>query len=1204
MFYNADNATFIPLWPVGAPMPAPTSTAELLDLVRKSGLYEGDSFDNRLSTIPDLPEQPVSMASVLVKYGLITKFQAKLLLLGKYRGFRIGPYAIKEQIGQGGMGAVYLAEHTTLSRKVALKVLTPGADSDTKLAVERFLREARAAAALDHPNIVRLHDVGQFGTTYYIVMELVEGDTLDKLVTKSGSLPCGKAVEYIAQAASGLQHAYEKGFIHRDIKPQNLILSKDGTVKILDMGLARSSEERDKLTANIDIGAIVGTADYIAPEQAVNDPNVDIRADIYSLGATFYTLVTGRPPFGGNTTQKLVQHQVKDAPSLTRMDKTLPKELADVVSKMMAKKKEQRFRTPADVIAALTPWLPNSGKIVAGLTRTEAGAAGQETMENFVASSTKSLTKTLKLAVQDPKKKYILIGSVAAGVMLFGALLGYLIFGGKKAETANRGNNLNPVPNTIGGGGGGNPNYQSPTPRTAINQSVYRMDLTQLKPFRVRIKEAAVVEGERGALPQGVAVYAQGPGAESEFSIGLPDDRGTSIAMTHLSKSNGTQLACELEKPAINGGAGVELQPGVDYKLRIECRTDGAARMGVGIHTIVGYKPAAEYTLISLVKGDWQFVEIPFSRSDAGALRFVIENRGQGKVNTMFVRSVEVRQLTSNPTSQVPAPAGTPSSAPIKKAGTIFQFDPKAQLGMAFSVNGYDVESGTKPELPGTYALHCWKPGSKGEFRCEAIGGRPAIRFASRNEPCSAQFRIDVEHADGVTLQPGHDYEFRITYQTQGRHRIKFSIMSTTFDYLSGSDLPDSEGVWRTETVAFRRDQVPICVALNADAPNPTGFVSVAAVDVVDLTAAKAAMGPLYRVDFVGQTPGSFQILKTGNTRHTNSIGNSPLPRTVNINHFRTDTSGEYSIDVIDGTPALGVRLLEGTDGAQVHFRFEELERLQIGQKVIGAITYRFQGNGSGRMAFEENAQPYTKYSPRPLPSTGGKWSVLEVPFTRPNTANDISILINAGSTVNPDREKATFWIKSVELFDANGTAANVVAPTAPDTKSVVYELPIQSWKAFRFTSEGQTTSDGDRPDLPPGVVLQTWKPKSVGQFVCADAGEGPAVAMTNLNDDASAQLLVQLEYDMNISLTVGKKYAVRVEYRTANDGAGNVALQTEEYATVGNTPLDPTAGKWSVKELPFTRTQGKPIRITINSTGIGEGNSLNIRKLTVYEAK
>jgi serine/threonine protein kinase len=843
LFYNAGNATFSPFGLPVPPMPAPTSTAELLDLVRKSGLYDGDSFDDRLSAIPDLPEQPVSMATVLVKHGLITKFQAKLLLLGKYRGFRIGPYAIKEQIGQGGMGAVYLAEHTTLSRKVALKVLTPGADSDTKLAVERFLREARSAAALDHPNIVRLHDVGQFGTTYYIVMELVEGDTLDKLVTKSGSIPCGKAVEYIAQAAAGLQHAYEKGFVHRDIKPQNLILSKDGTVKILDMGLARSSEERDKLTANIDIGAILGTADYIAPEQAVNDPNVDIRADIYSLGATFYTLVTGRPPFGGNTTQKLVQHQVKDAPSLTRLDKTLPKELADVVSRMMAKKKEQRFRTPADVIAALTPWLPNSGKIVAGLTNTEAGAAGQETMENFVASSTKSLTKSLKLAVRDPKKKYLLFGAVAASVMLFGALLGYFIFGNKKAIASNKGPGVTPVASNQSPGvtdPSPKPGVTAPSPRVTTTKTVFRVDFSKLKPFTVRMKENAIVEGEKGLLPQGVAPYAKGPGSESIFSAGPADEGGTSIAMTNLTGTPGTELACEMEKPIASGGAGMTLTPGVDYKLRIECRTDGTARIGVGIHTIVGYKPAAEYTMLSLVKGDWQTLEIPFYRSDAGGLRFVLENRGKGQLNTMFVRSIEVRQMSSNAPTPSVNPTPPPTTPTKADAGTLFQWDPKSHLGMKFSVNGYDVESGTKPDLPKTFALHCWKPGSKGEFRCEPIGGLTAIRFASRNEPCSAQLRIDVEQAEGVALKPNREYEFRVTYQTEGKQSAKLTILSSKFEFLTGVDLPASEGTWRSESITYRREQGPVCLAVNSETPSNEGFISVAMVSVVDLSANKA----------------------------------------------------------------------------------------------------------------------------------------------------------------------------------------------------------------------------------------------------------------------------------------------------------------------------------------------------------------------------
>lgn len=660
-------------------MPAPTSSAELIDLVRKSGLYEGDAFDNRLGDLPRLPEQPTSTATLLVKHGLITRFQAKLLLLGKYRGFRIGPYTIQEQIGQGGMGAVYLAEHVTLLRKVALKVLTPGADTDTKLAVERFLREARSAAALDHPNIVRLHDVGQFGTSHYLVMEFVDGETLDRLVQKGTSIPAGRAVEYVAQAAAGLQHAYEKGFVHRDIKPANLILAKDGTVKILDMGLARSSDERDKLTANIDVGAIVGTADYISPEQAVNDPKIDIRADIYSLGATFYSLVTGRPPFSGNTTQKLVQHQVKDAPSLTRMDKTLPKDLAEVVAKMMAKKKEHRFRTPAEVIAALAPWLPNSGKVVAGLSHTDAGAMGgssQDTMDQIVASSTKSLTKSLKRAMGHEKKKYVVFAGGVAAILLVGTLLGWALFGGSTKPDAAKGNPFASVA----------PGPARPPDSAAAAgvapllppQTVFRLDLSAISPFRVKIKGPNVVEGERGNFPPGVSVYAQGNEAESEF-FSASDPHGSSVGLTHLSTANGTQLACELEKSTTAGGAGVTLIPGSEYKLRVECRTDGAARMGVGIHTIVGYKPAAEYTLLSLIKGEWQTIEVPFTRTTAGALRFVIENRGQGKANTMFVRSVEVKLLKGTPTTALNSGPHSALPAAANPTGT----QPRANLESA-----------------------------------------------------------------------------------------------------------------------------------------------------------------------------------------------------------------------------------------------------------------------------------------------------------------------------------------------------------------------------------------------------------------------------------------------------------------------------------------------------------------------------------------
>jgi serine/threonine-protein kinase len=349
---------------------APASSAELLDLLKRSGVLPAA----RLQALPEpheLPPEPTKAATALVQKGFVTRFQASQLLAGRHKGFRVGQYVIQDLLGRGGMGAVYLAEHLELHRQVAVKVLAPGRGEDARLATERFLREARAAAALDHPNIVRIFDVARHNNAPYLVMEYVEGETLQQTLDRDGGIPFDMAAEYVAQAAAGLQHAHEKGFIHRDIKPGNLIRDRFGVVKILDMGLARSASENDKLTEKLDEGAVVGTADFIAPEQAINSPHVDGRADIYSLGATLYTLVTGKPPFEGNTAQKLMQHQLKDAPVLKRVNPAVPQEFSDVVAKMLAKDPARRFQTPAEVIAALAPWAGGSARVLAGISRTK-----------------------------------------------------------------------------------------------------------------------------------------------------------------------------------------------------------------------------------------------------------------------------------------------------------------------------------------------------------------------------------------------------------------------------------------------------------------------------------------------------------------------------------------------------------------------------------------------------------------------------------------------------------------------------------------------------------------------------------------------------------------------------------------------------------------------------------------------------------------
>jgi serine/threonine protein kinase len=339
-------------------MAAPVSTDDFVSLIERSGLIEGADWQDFLSEHGELPEVPEILADWMVRRGLVTRFQATHMLAGRHRGLMLGQYKLLDQIGKGGTGVVFLAEHRQLRRRAAIKVLP--SDRSSKESVERFYREARAVAALDHPNIIRAHDVNQEGKIHFLVMEFVEGEILKDYVENHGPLPHRQAAGYIAQIAAGLQHAHERGLIHRDIKPANLLMDSSGTIKILDMGLVLFfNEQDDTLTQDLSKGAVLGTADYLSPEQALDCHEVDIRSDIYSLGATFYTFLSGRPPFhASKITQKLIDHQIKEPLPLHELNPDIPRQLSAVVAKMMAKKPECRFQTPSEVISALAPWMP------------------------------------------------------------------------------------------------------------------------------------------------------------------------------------------------------------------------------------------------------------------------------------------------------------------------------------------------------------------------------------------------------------------------------------------------------------------------------------------------------------------------------------------------------------------------------------------------------------------------------------------------------------------------------------------------------------------------------------------------------------------------------------------------------------------------------------------------------------------------------
>src|ERR1700722_7865281 len=321
-------------------MPAPASSDELLDLVRKSGVLEDKRLDAHLQKLREagaLPTEPAKLAAALVRDGLLTNFQCEQLLQGKWRRFTIGKYKVLERLGSGGMGSVFLCEHKFMRRRVAVKVL-PTAKAADPSSLERFYRESRAVAAVDHPNIVRAYDIDQDETLHFLVMEYVDGASFQEIVKRSGPVSVERACHYISQAALGLDHASRAGLVHRDIKPGNVLVDRTGAVKILDMGLARFfNDDEDMLTRKYDEN-VLGTADYLAPEQADDSHTVDVRADIYSLGGTFYFLLTGKTPFGdGSVPQKLMWHRTRQPKPLSAYRSDVPAAVQSVIDKMMAK---------------------------------------------------------------------------------------------------------------------------------------------------------------------------------------------------------------------------------------------------------------------------------------------------------------------------------------------------------------------------------------------------------------------------------------------------------------------------------------------------------------------------------------------------------------------------------------------------------------------------------------------------------------------------------------------------------------------------------------------------------------------------------------------------------------------------------------------------------------------------------------------------
>jgi len=342
-----------------------------LNVVKQSGLIETDKLKIAISEIKDSgvnTNESREIANALVDRKELTRWQADKLLQGKHKGFFLGKYRLLSLLGKGGMSSVYLAEHVLMRRRCAIKVLPSKRVHDSSY-LARFHREAQAVAALDHQNIVRAYDVDKENEKeaeiHFLVMEYVEGRSFQEVVVQDGPVDFIPAADFIRQGADGLEHAHQAGMVHRDIKPGNLLVDNSNVVKLLDLGLARffDNDDEEALTLRHD-EKVLGTADYLAPEQALDSHSVDLRADLYSLGCTFYFLLTGHAPYTeGTLTQRLMAHQTQEPPPVQNDRPDVPAALVAILKKMMAKSVDDRFQTSNEVSEALAAWLiENAGE--------------------------------------------------------------------------------------------------------------------------------------------------------------------------------------------------------------------------------------------------------------------------------------------------------------------------------------------------------------------------------------------------------------------------------------------------------------------------------------------------------------------------------------------------------------------------------------------------------------------------------------------------------------------------------------------------------------------------------------------------------------------------------------------------------------------------------------------------------------------------
>jgi serine/threonine protein kinase len=761
--------------PVATQTP-PNSAETFLKTLRQSQLLSEEVLA-KWQMKPGLPDEPSKLAALLIKHGLLTNFQAKQLLGGRYRGFFLGSYKILDQLGQGGMGTVFIAEHTTLQRKVALKVL-PVDKARDKIALERFYREARSAAALNHQHIVKLHDISQGAGVHFLVMEFVDGVTLQELIDKAGPMHYTQAVQIIAQVATGLQHAHDKGFVHRDIKPANIIQEKNGVVKILDMGLARSFDKpEDNLTAQLDADSVMGTVDYIAPEQALRKP-ADHRSDIYSLGATFFNLITGNTPFQGTTAQKLMGHQLTEVPKLSKLRGSVPPELNDIVARMMAKNPKDRYQSCGDLIDALARWIPSdnpnsimkSGPINADDTRRQtSGKADKQ-------ATKKSMLKKKKKAAKEKKRKYIL-ASIGTGIAAMVLLIVWMIWPSKKPEVAQR--SVYPIQNNGNNTSRTNSNNASFKPIVTANFGDEKLPTMNFN-FNLAHFQNNSMSWHLNSWREGDSGSAEWVEKQGKAGLQLKNVSGSSV-----------QIFCD----QLPGRA----EKGQTYQVKMEYMTGPSSESFFILRMDNDTKREEKVNLP--VQTSWTTVEHPIVIREACELFFYLQNAGGRPDNEIIIRNITIS-------------TAAPSTSGGTQVGSNKTLSPETVYSTEFGVfepfqvtkQGLETTSGTAGDIQ-PFWYHCYQGGSKGEFTVKSVQGVRVFGMRCLEGEPTCQLGTLFNNAL-QNLTHGTKVIAVIEYQTDNDNEAiaMFQQNSGTYNSLASVQLTPSS-TWRTVELPYNIDE-------------------------------------------------------------------------------------------------------------------------------------------------------------------------------------------------------------------------------------------------------------------------------------------------------------------------------------------------------------------------------------------------------------